>query len=291
MPPTSEVSKIKILNTNEMSFFNFSYKTKIFNNYNMKHIIGAKCSLGQKKRGVFYAPDYFITTHTVKIDSFYKYQTLYNTINKLKTNKIITIGGDHSIATSTVTAINDKCIKNNKKLSVIWVDAHADINTYQTSNSGNIHGMPVAFILGLCSFSYLKFDYFLQPSQIHYIGLRNVEIKEYNFIKKLGINYYKENDVNNYGIQSILKDIKNKVNDNDIHISLDVDAIDPLIIPSTGTIEKNGLSLNDTLKIITFFDKANSLDIAEFNPLIGNTNELDISMYAIDKIINRFQNN
>jgi len=257
----------------------------------MKHIIGAKCSLGQKKRGVFYAPDYFKTTITVTIDSHHKYQTLYNTIYKLNTNKIITIGGDHSIGASTVSAINDKCIKNNKKLSVIWVDAHADINTFKTSNTGNIHGMPVAFLLGLCSFPYLKFDYFLEPSQIHYIGLRNVEMKEYNFIKELGINYYTANDVNNYGIKPILKDIKNKVNDDDIHISLDVDAIDPLIMPSTGTIEKNGLSLNDTLKIITSFEKANSLDIAEFNPLIGNMNELDISMYAINKIINRFQNN
>jgi len=257
----------------------------------MRHIIGAKCCLGQTQRGVYYAPTYVNTTYNITFDSYHKYQSLYNTIKYLSisnNDKILTFGGDHSIGVSTVSAINDNCIKNNKKLSVIWIDAHADINTYNTSNTGNIHGMPVAFLLGLCSFPHLKFDNFIEPKQIHYIGLRDVEMKEFKFLKQLGINYYTATDVINYGIKPILKEIKNKVKDNDIHISLDVDAIDPLIIPCTGTPVKNGMSLQDTLKIITHFDKLKSLDIVEFNPLLGDSNDLDISMYAINKIMSKF---
>jgi len=256
----------------------------------MKHIIGAKCCLGQPYKGVYYAPTYFRTTQNIIFDSYCKYQTLYDAIRKINNEKILTIGGDHSIGVSTVSAINDNCIKNKKKLSVIWVDAHADINTYKTSNSGNIHGMPVAFLLGLCSFKYLKFNNLLEPTQIHYIGLRDVEIKEVIFLKNLGINYYTANDVINYGIKPILKEIKNKVKNDEIHISFDVDALDPKIMPCTGTAVNKGLTLQDALKIISYFENVKTMDIAEFNPLLGDINDLDISMYVINKIIKKFAN-
>ena len=122
----------------------------------MKHIISAGCSLGQKNLGTKIAPLFFKITDSIKMDSLYDYQHLYNKIKNIDYNdRIVTIGGDHSIGVSTVSAINDRCIKNNKILSILWIDAHADINTFETSISQNTHGMVVAFLLNLCKFNYI----------------------------------------------------------------------------------------------------------------------------------------
>jgi arginase family enzyme len=148
--------------------------------------------------------------------------------------------------------------------------------------------MVVAFLLNLCKFKHINFENIIQPSQIHYIGLRDVELKEFNILRNLGINYYISNDVSTYGIKTILDQIKNKVKDDDIHISFDVDALDPVIMPCTGTRAPNGLTLNDAIKIITYFDKNRfrTIDIVEFNPTINDERtNLDISLYTIDTMI------
>ena len=254
----------------------------------MKHIIGAPSSFGQMHRGVILAPNYFTINHNINFETHTGYQKLYSKIRRINNKeRILTIGGDHSIGVSTINAVNDTSIANNKRLSVIWVDAHADINTYKTTKSNNTHGMVVAFLLGLCKFQHIKFVNVLCPSQIHYIGLRDVEHGEFDILKQLRINYYTSHDVYNYGILSILHQIKEKVKNDDIHISFDVDALSPHIMPCTGTIVRKGLTLDDAINIMRFFDKKQfrTADIVEFNPEIGNDTDLDISLCTINTII------
>ena len=254
----------------------------------MKNIIGVACMLGQKKKGVNLSPLFFNTQKNIMINNFENYQNLYNLIKKNNNNKLITIGGDHSIAVSTISAINDNYVKENKKMSVIWVDAHSDINTPETSNSGNIHGMPVAFLLGLSKFKYVNFENYLTPKQIHYIGLRDVELEEFNILKKLNINYYTSQDVKTYGITNIIKQIKEKTENDNIHISFDVDALDPVIMPNTGTSVSNGLNLNDAIQIIKHFD-AKTMDIVEFNPFISiSKTDLEMSLFVVNNMISNF---
>lgn len=123
---------------------------------------------------------------------------------------------------------------------VIWVDAHADINTPETTESGNIHGMPVAFLLGLGEpvpeFSWIK--PILTPQRIVYIGLRDVDAGEKRILREHGIKAFSMHEVDKYGIGRVVEMALDHVNpsrDKPIHLSFDVDALDPTVAPSTGT--------------------------------------------------------
>jgi arginase len=123
---------------------------------------------------------------------------------------------------------------------VIWVDAHADINTSETTDSGNIHGMPVAFLMGLGEpieeFSWMKGN--LKPSNIVYIGLRDIDAGEKRILKENGIKAFSMHEVDRYGIGKVVEmalDAVNPKRDKPIHLSFDVDALDPSVAPSTGT--------------------------------------------------------
>lgn len=127
--------------------------------------------------------------------------------------------------------------------AVVWVDAHADINTVTSTPSGNIHGMPVAFLMGLPStemvpeFSWIK-PGILKPHQIVYIGLRDVDVGEKRVMKENGIKAFSMHEVDKYGIGKVVQMALDHVNphrDRPIHLSFDVDALDPSVAPSTGT--------------------------------------------------------
>lgn len=125
---------------------------------------------------------------------------------------------------------------------VVWVDAHADINSVATTPTGNIHGMPVAFLLGLPStetvsqFSWLKPT--LKPNSIVYIGLRDVDPGEKKLLKDYGITAFSMHEVDKWGIGAVVQRALDAVcphRDRPIHLSFDVDALDPTVAPSTGT--------------------------------------------------------
>jgi len=126
---------------------------------------------------------------------------------------------------------------------VVWVDAHADINTVTSTPSGNIHGMPVAFLMGLPTtetipeFSWIK-PGILKPHQIVYIGLRDVDVGEKRILKENGIKAFSMHEVDKFGIGKVVQMALDHVNphrDRPIHLSFDVDALDPSVAPSTGT--------------------------------------------------------
>jgi arginase len=147
----------------------------------------------------------------------------------------LTLGGDHSLAMGTVAgtfAVHPDAV-------LIWIDAHADINTPETTASGNIHGCPVAFLMGLAGhvpgFEWLKPC--LRPDRIVYIGLRDIDPPEKKILRTLGIKAFSMHEVDKYGIGKVMDMALDHVNpnrDRPIHLSFDVDALDPTVAPSTG---------------------------------------------------------
>ena len=200
----------------------------------------------------------------------------------LKYNKkSLFIGGDHSIALSTIKAIYQKNMK------IIWIDAHADINTIEESLSKNYHGMPLAFLTGLekniidCPD---REDIFVPFENILYIGIRSIDDFEKSIIKKHNIHVIDSKSYNSH----IKETLTNFIGDSNIHISLDVDALDPEFMPCTGTLEENGISLEKlcfVLNILKNFE-INSMDIVEFNPnQAKNIDELCTSLRTLFSIL------
>lgn len=185
---------------------------------------------------------------------------------------VLTLGGDHSIAIGTISG-TAKAIKErlSQEMAVIWVDAHADINTPETSGSGNIHGMPVAFLAGLATekredvFGWLQEDQRISLKKLVYIGLRDVDRGEKSILRDNGIKAFSMHDVDKYGWSSISWPGSSGLltlnrhgigrvmemalghigTDTPIHLSFDVDALDPQWAPSTGTPVRGGLTLRE----------------------------------------------
>ncbi|KAL2914125.1 Arginase, catabolizes arginine to ornithine and urea [Polyrhizophydium stewartii] len=183
----------------------------------------------------------------------------------------LTLGGDHSIGMGTVSgsaAVHDN-------LGVIWVDAHADINTADTTESGNLHGCPMSFVMGIGpkveAFSWLKPC--LRPSRIVYIGLRDVDQGEKRILRENGIKAFSMHEVDKYGIGRVMElAIAHLGADCPIHLSFDVDALDPSVAPATGTPVRGGLSFREGHYICeSIFETGRlvSMDIMEVNPQLG----------------------
>jgi arginase len=158
---------------------------------------------------------------------------------------VLTLGGDHSIAIGSISG-TAKAIRERHKgleIAVVWVDAHADINTPESSNSGNIHGMPVAFLTGIAKppkenpdiFGWIKDEHRINVSKLVYIGLRDVDIPEKKILREHGIRAFSMHDIDKYGIGKVMKMALDHINCGPgqpgmpIHLSFDVDALDPYL--------------------------------------------------------------
>lgn len=191
------------------------------------------------------------------------------------------LGGDHSMAIGTISGLASYCNKTKQKLGVIWVDAHSDMNTDETSPSGNIHGMPLAALMGLgCEelVNFLGFSPKLHPENCALIGIRSIDEAEKQNIKKLKVPVYTMNDVDKLGIHRIiakvLKQFREKVDH--IHVSFDVDSVDPSIAPGVGTPVPGGLSYREAhllMEMIAECGCMSSLEIAEVNPILDHKNQ------------------
>ena len=191
------------------------------------------------------------------------------------------IGGDHSMALGTITGISSYCRKKKLKLGVIWIDAHSDMNTDKTSPSGNIHGMPLAALLGLgCEelVNFFDFSPKILPQNCALIGIRSVDEAEKINIKKLKLPIFTMNDIDKLGIHRIiakvLKQFREKVDH--IHISFDVDSVDPNVAPGVGTPVPGGLSYREAhllMEVIAECGCMSSLEIAEVNPILDHKNQ------------------
>jgi len=191
------------------------------------------------------------------------------------------IGGDHSMALGSLAGISAYCKKNKLKLGLIWIDAHADMNTDITSPSGNIHGMPLAASLGLGNEKLTKIYGFspkLKAENCALIGIRSIDKMEKENIKKLNLPVYTMTDIDKLGINRIitkvLRQFKEKVDH--IHVSFDLDAVDPSISPGVGTPIPGGLSFREAhllMEAIADCGCMSSLEITEVNPILDNKNQ------------------
>ena len=252
----------------------------------IKNIILCPSSAGQKKYGVKKFPmlikKYIKNEFNIKkvniFDNniFNNNLKIYNECFKYK--KFISIGGDHSISIGTGASSLNK-FKNTK---FIWIDAHADINTYEESKTKNYHGMPLAYLTGLDESKSFPFIKNLLPlNNICYIGLRDIDKFESNIINK-----YKINNISyeNFNPKDSYKILKKFIDNSPVHISFDVDSIDPKYISSTGTIVKNGLTPNKVKNLIEMLIKKENiigLDIVEMN--------MEINKHQYNKSLNNFK--
>lgn len=196
------------------------------------------------------------------------------------------IGGDHCLAMGSVLGTSRK----HKDFCVIWFDAHADINTVETSPSGNMHGMPVAALLGLDGMKKapgFKDGQFtcLNKDRIGYIGLRDVDEGEKETLKALGITTaFFMPDLDKHGIAQEVQIILDKINPNrdlPIHISFDVDGMDPIDAPSTGTAVPNGVRLHEAIEFVRTVRDTGllaSMDVVEVNPALGDERDVDVTV-------------
>lgn len=201
----------------------------------------------------------------------------------------ILVGGDHSISIASVAHTVDSF----EELAVIWIDAHADINTHETTNSGNIHGMSVASLLGMgnniLSSPFKRIKY-LKPENIIYIGLRDVEKKEQEIINRLGIYYVSSEQIRKEGIKSIIVSVNSYLKQRrikNLHISYDLDVVDPNEAPGVTTAVKNGMSFQETKDVLSnFYERydVRALDIVEFNPKRDIENKTALLIKSILRI-------
>ncbi len=206
----------------------------------------------------------------------------------------LVLGGDHSIAMGTIAGIASVCRKKKKKLGLLWIDAHGDMNTPETSPSGNIHGMPLAVCAGLGPIEltsiggdFLKVD----AKNIFLIGVRELDPGEKGNIKKSGINIVTMEDIDKYGIHRIMARALKRLADNTdyLHVSLDLDAVDPSIAPGVGTPVKGGLDYREAhliMETLAESGRLTSLEVVEVNPILDHRNQS--AEFAVELIQSAF---
>jgi arginase len=249
----------------------------MLNNFNT---IIAECKFGQPIDGVQYGGQYIVNAFKLDVcdiiqDRYFNgvdnsskngYHMLSKSIINYHTNgKTLLLGGDHSVGISSLDAMLNIY---GDDLRVLWIDAHADINDYNSSMTGNIHGMPLGFhFIGTNNnIPWRCVQNRLKPHQLCYYGIRDLDEFEKNLIEEYNIKYY--NNIND--IKLFMKSAPK------LMISFDVDSIDPLYIDATGTKVDNGININDVNNIMHYgIENCNliHLDITELNPMIGDINK------------------
>lgn len=195
----------------------------------------------------------------------------------------VNIGGDHSMSIATVADSLNKY----PTLKVLWFDAHADINTRLSSYTNNYHGMPLSFLTGLDY--YKKFNFInnkLSFNRLMYVGIRDLDNYEKKVIDNFNIKYISVNEIRTDIIRSTDK-ILDFMSNNPVHVSFDMDVMDPVIIHSTGTRVNNGLYFDETKNILDVIKNKNivNMDITELNLDIGNNDE---RMNSLKNTLNLF---
>ena len=191
---------------------------------------------------------------------------------------VLCVGGDHSVAAGSVAA----ALKIRPDLGVVWVDAHADLNSPDSSPSGNMHGMPVSLLLGHCGppAAFGKaWDWLLSPGAprlapraLVYVGLRDLDAGEVIAIRELGVLAFTMADVDRLGIAKVAKAVEKHLRGRPLHLSFDVDAVDPSVIAATGTPSPGGLSYREAhflCEELAATRRLCSMDLVEVNPELG----------------------
>ncbi|EKU45977.1 arginase [Staphylococcus massiliensis] len=276
-------------------------------------IIGAPSTFGQKKLGVNFGPDAIryagliprlkrigldvvdkgnIEMPFLDLDKFHSqqeglqnYEEILSVSNALATSVSETIkndkfplilGGDHSIAIGSISGVAE----HYSNLGIIWYDAHGDLNVPEDSPSGNVHGMPLRMLLGEGDEGLANVNFNgakVKPENIVLIGMRDLDYGERQYIKKHNVRTYTMKDIDKMGIKAVIEESVSYLKDktDGIHLSLDVDALDPVETPGTGTKVPGGITYREShyaLELLHEADVITSMDLVEVNPLIDYEN-------------------
>jgi arginase len=192
----------------------------------------------------------------------------------------LVIGGDHSMGIGSVAGVAAHCRKHSKRFGLVWIDAHADMNTPETTPSGNIHGMPLAIAMGYgdAGLRAIGGDFVkVPPENVAIIAARDLDNGERALIKTLGVRTYTMSDVDKLGIYTVIKEVIEhlKPRVDHLHVSFDVDSIEPAIAPGVGTPVPGGLSFREAHFIMEYLAETGmvrSLEVTEVNPILDTRN-------------------
>lgn len=191
----------------------------------------------------------------------------------------IMMGGDHCLAMGSITAVARHCRQAGKKLRVLWLDAHSDFNTSEVTPSGNIHGMPVACLCGIGPDALTRLGGdgpAITPSMVRQIGIRSVDPEEKKLIKDHKVDVYDMRYIDEVGMKRTVEAALEGVDaDTHLHVSFDVDFLDPSIAPGVGTTVPGGPNYREAqlvMEMIADTGLMGSLDIVELNPVLDRRN-------------------
>jgi arginase len=192
----------------------------------------------------------------------------------------LVLGGDHSLAAGSVAATADDARRRGERIGAIWVDAHGDMNTPSSSGSGNVHGMPLAALLGQEPAELAQIGGFapkLRPENTVLIGIRNLDEREKVIVRDSGVRVFTMKDIDRGGIAIVIEQALAFAGDgtSGVHVSFDLDVCDPAIAPGVGTPVKGGLDYREAhmlMEVIADSGLLRALDLVEVNPILDDRN-------------------
>jgi arginase len=206
----------------------------------------------------------------------------------------LVLGGDHSIAVGTVSGIAAAGRSQRKKVGLLWIDAHGDINTPETSPSGNIHGMPLAALLGFGASELTEVGGpapKVDAANVALVGVRSLDTGEKKRLKESGVQVHTMSDIDRHGIHRVMKKALTRVTDGTgfVHVSFDLDAVDPAVAPGVGTPVKGGLDYREAhliMEVIADAGIMTSLEMVEVNPILDQGNAS--AVFAVELVQSAF---
>ena len=182
----------------------------------------------------------------------------------------IVLGGDHSLSMGSVAGA-----ARGRRVGVVWVDAHADFNTPETSPSGNVHGMPLAVLSGLGHPRLTEVFRAVDPKDLVLVGVRSLDPGEKRLLKEAGVRVYTMHEVDRLGVARIAEEVLKHLQGLPLHVSLDADVLDPTLAPGVGTPVPGGLTYREAhllMEILAESGRVQSLDLVEVNPILDERN-------------------
>lgn len=204
------------------------------------------------------------------------------------------LGGDHSMALGSIAGVSQYYFEKGERIGLIWLDAHGDINTPETTVSGNIHGMPMAHALGKGHpqlLSLFAANPMIDPARAVLIGIRDLDPGERDTIKALGVRTFTMRDIDELGMRTVMQEAIRIASSGTagIHVSFDVDAIDPTVAPGVGTPVRGGLSYREghlVMEMLHDSQKIISMEVAEVNPVLDIANQT--AFLAVEFVLSAF---
>jgi arginase len=189
--------------------------------------------------------------------------------------KPIVLGGDHSIGMGTIAGVSRYAREQNSAMGLIWIDAHADMNTPQSTHTGNIHGMPLSVALGIGYPDLVGLAGVLpmvRPQNVALIGIRTLDSEEKDICRKSGVRYFTMREIDERGMHAVMQEALQVVNNGTtgFHVSFDLDGIDPLYAPGVSTPVTGGISYREAhlmLEMMADTRKLLAMEFVELNPM------------------------